>query len=800
MANARPPSTSASGTPQARIGIDLTAMRAAVGVARESGRQAAREISQAFRTVQNEQRLALEQARQTTVALRAQQTQISAVARAESQVRVQQARAESVAQQQAARAAASVAIEQERRKTAAFNAAARERQRAQAQSGGLGQFAGAALGGIGGPAGAVLGGIAGGSPAIAGGLALSAGVRAAFDATQLAVAYDRQRIAAINLAGSQQRLNGLLAAYDRAAGGGISRTEALSNVTKLMSVGFADSTEEITQFTRAIRGISIALGASQDTVTQNLILELFSQRGMRLDQLGLQYDKVRQRADELRVADSNLTQQQAYQNAVLEQAEERYGKLADSAEGQRSGAERLADTWENLRLEMGKELKPDVDQATNDLNDFLNLLIKIRQEHRQFQQDATSSRARQEGRVDPFGSSYSRTSIGRVTPQPFGSGGGAAFDPDQVNALRRRDEGFADIERQSTRARLDETRAYGRQVENIERSYQKTVLREAEDFARQRANAERKLNLAILDVAEQSARQRVQWEAETERQIAEARSKTADRIADIEEKYNRDQERRAAQHRDNLIDAAGRLDAKAVAEEQRNFARASQDAKQARDEQIADARDALNEQITEQRAALQRRIDEQAANDAQRIEDMKAAFALQTAQEDAERAIRLQRQAEDHDDQLVELARQHADRIQQIKDQAADERAQFTEQSNIFLEEVGVHNQAWLDEQKRINDGVLQRHTELLNAQRQALLTPGHPSLADPYDARQTPFPYVPPVAPSANSGGVNNSRTSSVTISEGAIQILPAYGQSPTDIAGAVRDALGRILQDIIN
>src|SRR4029434_2922829 len=117
-------------------------------------------------------------------------------------------------------------------------------------------------------------------------------INAAIAGDQLATSYARQQVAAESLAGSQAQLNQLLEIYDHVTGGTVDKVTELANVTQLLSVGFADSAEELAGFATAIRGISIATGRSADTITQNLILELFSQRGQRLDQLGLQYHQV----------------------------------------------------------------------------------------------------------------------------------------------------------------------------------------------------------------------------------------------------------------------------------------------------------------------------------------------------------------------------------------------------------------------------------------------------------------------------------------------------------------------------
>jgi len=887
MATARPPGGQTAGGPQARIGIDLSAMRAAPAVAREAGQATAREISQAFRTLQNEQRLALEQARQTTVVLRAQQTQISASTRAESQVRIQQARAESVAQQQAARTASQVAIQEERRKTTAFNAEIRQRNATQRGMGqGVSQFAGAALGGIGGPVGAIAGGLAGGALPIAAGLAVSQGARAAVDASNLAVAYNRQRVAAENLAGGTGRLNGLLAAYTRASGGAVDRTSALANVTRLMAVGFGNSEAEVTRFTTAVRGSSIAMGVAQDQMSQEVQLAISNQSLRRLDQIGLGIAEVNNRIAELRASSAGMTREAAFQEAILGLLNEKFGALAKSAEGAATGIEKVGVAAKDARLEIGQIVSAPVNLGGNLLAAWIMAQTESLRGMERAAQDLTAALQRLAGVSVPTGMQqrFIASSAGRDAARHPGRGRGGAsgpsFDDDQTAALRRREEGFTEIERDARVERLEQTRAYLRQQASLVSNYEKSVLREQEDFGRQRANAERKLQLSILDVAQDSARQRVKWAADLERTIGQARADSAERVsqmvADHEEKLAearadsaarnaeqraatqerieearaqsskriteleadqlRERERAQRDHRRTLLSAVAQLDAYAIFQEQQRFADEAEERAKANQEAIAKERARLTESISEQDAAgrkaatqeaanLQKRIDaenkahdkrltqeahaldksitqqqeahalrlaEQAENDALRIDDMRRAFDDQKQQEDIERGIRLGRQAADHQAQLEELAAAHVERIEQIKTEEAEKRAQFTEESNAFLEAVGIHNQAWLDEQERLNAGVLKRHQELLDAERRALEL-----RSQPYVDRANPGLYTPPPLAAPGGGGTTNSSTSSVVVSPGAIQIFPTGNQSPYDIANEVSKQMELLLNN---
>lgn len=791
MATARPPSGGTGGTPTATIGFNYSALRNAPNVARESGRAVARELQNALKQVQVEQAAA---DRQRTASMQATLTQrriaVRAAAREEAETQ-RTAAAQQAASDRQRTAELKAAL---RQRVIAVKAAAREEAAALRQSQvsagafrrGAASFAGAAFAG---PIGGLAGALAGGGPALAAGLAVSEGSRFAVEAAQTATAYNRQRLASENLAGSQAKLNELLIAYQRASGGAVDKAAALSNVTRLQAVGFADNAKEVDRFTRGVRGASIAMGKVQDEISQEVQLAISNQSLKRLDQIGLGISEVNDRIEQLRASNQGMTREAAFQEAVLGLLNEKYGALTVSAVGAATGVERLGKAWKDFQLGVGQTSNQSLGGFFEFWARGIENTIKALDE---FDRKIQRSIWRVQG-LNPDAMEFAIASDDRaINAATMGASkragrGAQGFDEDQVAALRRREEGFAEIDRDEATARLEATRSYERQRTQTIADFEKQRSREAADFGRQRLYAERKFNLSLLDVAQDSARQRSKWEEDSERTIAKARQDTAKRLSDLDADFKKDQKRRQKDFRDDMLSAAGRLDAIALLELRKDRARELEDRKEAHEEQRSDLQEQLHEREREERDSLARRIDEQRENDALRIEEMKAAFEESRIQEDEERAIRLGRQAEDHGDQLDELDRVHGERLQQIIDQAAKERDQFTEQSNIFLEEVGIHNQKWLDEQGKINAGVIRRHEELLEAQRRALLgsygqKPGFPSLADPYKhvapvpstTFSAPVPgsmLVPPPSSTYNPrGGWESSRT--INIHPGAIVI----------------------------
>lgn len=704
MATARPPGGTGS-TPNARIGFDYSALRAAPNVAREVGRATARELQNAFKIIQGEQKIALAEAQQGVAAVKAQQAQITATTRAESAARVAASRAESVERQQAARRETVAFAEEQRRQTAQFKSELRARQQAarasQVSAGAFGQnlasFAGSAFGG---PIGGLAGAFASGSPGLAAGLAISEGARAAVEATQVATAFNRQELAATKLAGTQSRLNALMETFDSATGNAVDDATALANVTNLMAQGFAKNNVQFEEFLRGVRGSSIATGKPQDFIIERAQFEMLNQTGQRLNEIGLGMAEVRQRADELRASNQNLSKEQAYQQAVIQKLNEKYGDLTKSQLGQATGTEKFSTATKNLNLALGQVLGPTVnligDQFANYLDIWTARLKLVR-----MGAEGVAEALQQWGLIPAppvFGIGSRNSLVGRgggITLPPERFRGGLMIGSEQQAVINRNFVAGQGIDRDEQR-RLGETAREGAiQRIGIENNYQKTVIREQQDFARARANAERKLQLSILDVAQDSARQRSRWEADSERAIAKARQDTAKRITELDKDFQKEQARREKDFSDDMLEAAGRLDAKALLELRKDRARELQDAKEAHKEQRADLQEQLAEREAEERESLQRRIDEQRENDRLRIQEMKANFEAQKAEEDEERRVMLERRAQDHQDQLDEFDCQQTARIQQIKDQAQEQRDALDEQFQLELDAVGIRTKAF---------------------------------------------------------------------------------------------------------
>lgn len=544
--------------------------------------------------------------------------------------------------------------------------------------------------------------------------AIQAG-RSVVESTEMATAYERQRVAAESLAGSQANLNALLVAYAEASGGAVDKVDSLANVTRLLATGFAKTVPEAERFVRATRGASIALGRPNNEVTQETQLAISNTSVKRLDQIGLGIEEVNARIEELRANNSSWTREMAFQDAVLSVMEEKYGHLTETVEGQATGLERLGAAWRNLRLGMGQAAKGPVDAAAGgiagalDLSDnpktsqAINSLLRAILAGKGINPDA-AFRANRLQALEVIGDdralnastmSGSIRSRGRPLPR---------FDEDALEGMNALRQAEIDIARRWDEERLSATEDYESQRTTIIRNYEKQIAREAEDFAIRRARSNRDFNKSVTDLIEDAGKRDAEMTEDYTERVAEAREDSEKRIAEMNEDYQKQREKDFADHRDRLLKAAGQLDAIAVLEERKRWRREGKEQEEAHKEQIDKAREALAEQLEDAREAYEERLEEAREADRERLQDMRDARVQQLADEDADRALQLERAKEDHDEQLGELDRQHGLRMQQIEEQARKEREQWQKEFEDFAIEHNIYIAGLTEKRKKIDE------------------------------------------------------------------------------------------------
>jgi hypothetical protein len=526
--------------------------------------------------------------------------------------------------------------------------------------------------------------------------------------------------------GVGQSSDKLLESMRTASRGVISDANLILGANRAIGTGVADTAAELNQILEIARATGQAYGKTT-TDAYNRIVEAVSKLEPELlDELGItvRLDQVfRAYAASLGTTADKLTDVQrkaAFLNEIIRQSKDEVAAAANAGDSAADKYLRLGVAW---------------DEAGKAVGDFLNaagapilvsaITVRIKQEQALLEGyidlllGATRAVTGFVGAGSAAGSAGVPAWMTGVSPAASAPLGPAPDTAGRTQAKLNWAEGVSELNQRTNQEILETTRDYNRQRADTERDYQQGVAREARDFAINRQRQEQDLLDSLTDIRQDAARREADQAADLARSIAQARSGSAERIAEaredaneqlleLEEDYQRARERAAEKHLDTLLSAAGRLDAVAVYEEQKRFARESKDAEEAHDEQrdelnkqlqerLDDEAKALEKSIRQQQEAYARQLEDARENDRLRIADMKADFAERKEQEDADRATRLADQAADHAAQLVEMDTARGERIAQIRTHAAEERTQLDEEANKELAALGVRNKAYDD-------------------------------------------------------------------------------------------------------
>lgn len=614
--------------------------------------------------------------------------------------------------------------------------------------------------------------------------------------------------------------------------------------------------ERLVRAARGVTFVSPVIHDVQSAITE-LALASANLSFRRLDQLGLSVTEVRRRMAELQRENKGLTDSNAFLQASVEVLNEKYGELADKATSgmeklgaaTRSATQEMAaqgTTLDNVAGGLAGYINNlrAFDQATRIAStDTTNLTSEQRQLRQQIEVllnpfnrlstlfgelpgqmkpliDAWDRLAESIGAANLQAQAFAGTGVpvqlpsqrgGIIAPNAVSIGvqqSQAAFDAQirgmrtEADAARKqagdearaeakkaadiasdRAQRISEIERQAGQQRIDETRSYEERRTETIRQYEQTIAREAEDFARQRARAQETLN-----------RQIAKSQADFDERLQELREDSASRIADLQEDAAKDRERRERDHRNNILDAAARLDAVALVKEQQRFAEQEQERKEDLDERLRDERDNLQERTEEDRKAHE-----------ERLQEMRDDFDLQRQIEAEDRQIRLDRQAQDHLDQLTQLDAAHVLRLAQIDRQAGDERTRAELAHADRLAELDSFNAAYLRKEQERNAAVLAAAQTTANKLRQT------GPIIGPQPRPTTEFPRF---LGGFQTGGmvtatgmaylhagervIPSSGSSSRSLSVGQIVVNAAPGQNAGDIAQAVRREVIGLLREV--
>lgn len=628
----------------------------------------------------------------------------------------------------------------------------------------------------------------------------------------------------------------MLQAMRRASKGTISDTNLMLGANRALISGVADSSADLTQLLEISRATAKNFGIDTSDAFNRIVLSLSKLEPELIDEIGItvRLDKVfRDYAKSVGTTAENLTDAQrkaAFFNQVVKQTQKLVDANAGAADSAADKFAQLSARLENTKVELGEFLLAAgatdsldtfgtaLEDSIDDLERFDNWLRQIKRDWDAFVNSASLGGVFAEikrqndelqtniarfgiliGARQPFGTAENisrdigRHGRGGILKTRAGSGSSLGDTPAAVNtklldAQRDYAKELQEINRDSARQIAGITRDGARQRAETIRQYEQEIAREAEDFARQRARSQRDYEASVLDVARDAAEREAEMQEDLQRTIARARQDSNERIAELEEEYAKSRARREEDHRDKLLSAAGRLDAIAILEERKRFARETRDAEEAHDEQIEDERETLQESIDQAEEAHREQLDDARKADRQRLEDMRAAREQQLADEDEERRIQRERAAEDHRHQLEQMDIAQAEHIQQIIDNAAEDRRVLDEAHAEELYDLGEHTFIMGEKrreqyklEKQIHDEFM---AELRRESMEAIraLPRSHPSEADPYLERTTP-----------TGARATSSGSRSVNVHPGAI-VIHGDGLNEQQVANLVVDYLERL------
>lgn len=651
---------------------------------------------------------------------------------------------------------------------------------------------------------------------------------------QIAIDWGKEAAFAERTAQAYQTLSGgaanatrNLAALQTGANNSLSTLEAQRIALQAQALGLATTSKEFEQLATAARAVTFVSPVIRDMsgAISEIALAGANMSWRRLDQLGLSVTEVRKRFEELRREQSALTENQAFSLAVIQTLNTKYADLVKTGRDNAAAFEQAAAQAKDAQIAIGQMIQPAAISAVETYTDALIALgIALAAVGRLagFNPDMSGLMPNMRYTWSRGRSDTSRSTGGFNRSAPGGETG-RSLEAEQRTAALDWFEGVQEIERQAGQARQETAEQYESQRTQTIRSYEQTIAREAEDFARQRARQIAALERGIADVRADAAQREARAERDYIERVAELREDANKRLSDQEERYQRDRVRAERDHRDRLFDAAARLDAVAVFEEQRRFARESQDAAENHGEQRRAALEQLAEREADERKSHERRLQDAREADAQRIEDLREAFERQRQEEDEDRAQRLERMRQDHAQQLADLDRQHGQRLAQIDRQAAEERRLHDGAFRRLMTDLGLQNdslrklydareKAALDAFNRFWDGVERRFKPEVAPNPRRSGGGGYGGFyADGGWVRQTEralvhageFVLSRQMLAALGSRGPGSMMTSaassqSLSIEAGAIQVYAAPGMDEGALAAAVEARLVELLRRV--
>jgi hypothetical protein len=175
------------------------------------------------------------------------------------------------------------------------------------------------------------------------------------------------------ISGGASQAQANLDAMISATNGAIDRTTAMGLANQMMQMGLANNADELARNAEMATRLGAAMGTDAITAMENWNAMLANQSLPRLDTYGISSGKVRTRINELMAATQDLTREQAFNIAVMEEGQKAMERLGPAVEDNAMAVEQAAAAWSNLKVEIGKRFANTVAGSHSVIGKFTRL-------------------------------------------------------------------------------------------------------------------------------------------------------------------------------------------------------------------------------------------------------------------------------------------------------------------------------------------------------------------------------------------------------------------------------------------
>jgi phage-related protein len=170
----------------------------------------------------------------------------------------------------------------------------------------------------------------------------------------------------------------------KATKGMVADSDLLEAGNKFLAMGLADTGDEAAKLAEIATQLGMAMGEDAAGSMENFALMLANQSIPRLDSFGISSGKVRDRIQELMESTEGLTREQAFMQAVMEEAEVTMGKVGVQGDNMAGNMARMQASFDNAKIAIGEAFMPILSQLMGALAqlaaEYLPLLVAAFQE------------------------------------------------------------------------------------------------------------------------------------------------------------------------------------------------------------------------------------------------------------------------------------------------------------------------------------------------------------------------------------------------------------------------------------